>query len=284
MNKKPTLVTRLAHAGFTDHRLRGRSLFREVVGRGTPLQVAIFALCGKWIEGVDLLLMQDLGSILVVADPRIWPDKITRLVSSYGSSVPAFAAGEIMQNGSRIGFRVGSACARMLMELQRHLEEGGESDPASESDRVGDFLRRKIAAQRGVVGFGVPFRDRDERLARLRECVHERKTQERRYWRLVELIIGLAERGEIPAPNIVFGAAAVELEAGLTPEEMDDVTIYLGQIALRANAVEGAAQAPEILRTLPEQFLKYLGPAPRRSERAQRQDQQQLEAASGASS
>ena len=37
-----------------------------------------------------------------------------------------------------------------------------------------------------------------------------------------------------------------------------------------ANAVEGAAQAPAILRCLPDDAIDYNGPPPRLSERAQR--------------
>ena len=73
-------------------------------------------------------------------------------------------------------------------------------------------------------------------------------------------------------PHVFVAIAALCLDMGMTPYEAG----VFGMLPLfhdaLANAVEGAEQKPSVLRTLPYNHVKYVGPAPRMSERARGPD------------
>jgi hypothetical protein len=68
-------------------------------------------------------------------------------------------------------------------------------------------------------------------------------------------------------PNIGVGTAAVCLDMGFTPHEISWLAVSLCQVPFIANAVEGAAQKPDVLRRLPDEAIRYIGAAPRVSPR-----------------
>jgi hypothetical protein len=89
----------------------------------------------------------------------------------------------------------------------------------------------------------------------------------------LRLILNLADT-DLPRPNISLGAVCLALDMGLEASTIDEVMAFLGQVNFRANAAEGAAQAPEVLRRIPEAFIEDRCVPPRRSPRAEAGDQE----------
>ncbi len=264
--KPPHLPTRVAHAGARDHLLRGCSIFNEIVGKRSLMQANVFAITGRWLDASDAGLLEDLAAVLIGADPRIWPNKVVRLLSAYGSSAAGIAAGELLLDGAWLGFRVGGAVARLLQEVRRRM------GPQGDDSTLLQVLRALRKERRFLPGFGVAFRDRDERLERLVHAVRARGADGRPWWRLLEAIRGLDDP-RLPPPNIGLGGACILLDLGFDPVELEEVAAFLGEVNFRANAAEGAAQAPEVLRHLPEAFIDDRCTPPRRSPRAEAKDQ-----------
>jgi hypothetical protein len=68
--------------------------------------------------------------------------------------------------------------------------------------------------------------------------------------------------------NIIGATAAICLDLGFRPREIAPMAAILLQPTLLANAVAGTVEAPEVLRRLPDDCVRYVGPAPRQSPRA----------------
>jgi hypothetical protein len=131
------------------------------------------------------------------------------------------------------------------------------------------WLEAAVASRSLLPGFGVPFRDTDERVAAIRQLVAGSHAVERPYWSLFERTSAWVTQRKGIAPNLGSAAAALLLDMGFTPEETGRVIVFLVMLMQFANAVEGADQAPALLQTLPAHVVSYEGPGPRVSSRAQ---------------
>jgi len=240
--------TRVAELGFPEHRFRGRAVFADLVGKVSYAELIARAVGGPSLDGDDVALLDALAAITSVADPRIWPLKLTRIAASYGGMLAGFAAGQLPLEGDRIGPPITKHAAELLVA-------------ATESED----LAALIADKSRLVGYGIPFRAYDERFVALRELVEERGRAGRRYWRTQEALSSVVLRVRALPPNIGIGTAALLLDMDFTPFECAAVVHFLNQHVFVANAVEGAQQQTEMLRQLPASNIRYVGKPPRRS-------------------
>ena len=261
------LRTRVAHAGWADHRLRHRWLFGEVLGRVNLTRLTVLALTGRELDGDAAAMVDDLAVVTSVAEPRIWPLKVARLVASYGGTMAGFAAGCLWADQARVGFWTSGRAAASLVALAEALGDG-----AGDPDRVAAEVRRRLTRGEVIVGFGVPFRDEDERVVALRRQVQARGRDAGRYWTLLEHLAAAmrAERGV--GVNIGLGLGAVLLDLDFEPEAISVLAVGLGHHTFLANAHEGAVQGAPALRHLPEEAVAYVGADPRPSPRAAARD------------
>lgn len=70
-----------------DHELRGRLVFGELLGRKSFMQAAALAVAGVGISESDGKLLDDIGVLAQLADPRIWPLTVARRISANGGSL-----------------------------------------------------------------------------------------------------------------------------------------------------------------------------------------------------
>jgi hypothetical protein len=138
----------------------------------------------------------------------------------------------------------------------------------TDAARIDAAVTDHLARTKRLAGYGVPFRDRDERQDALRERVMQRGWQERPFWRLQEAFSRRVHEARGLAPNAGAGASALLLDMGFTVPQVPAIMTVLMQNNFVANAVEGAAQAPAVLRSLPPEAVSYAGPPNRRSPRA----------------
>jgi hypothetical protein len=206
--------------------------------------------------------------ITAVADPRIWPLKITRLVGSYGRTLPAFAAGHVSVEGLTIGMWQSGATAALLLRL---ATASGGVDEGS----FAGVARSLLEEHKRLPGYGVYFRQsapgelqRDERVDALRHRLAVRGRTELPYWTLFERFNAIVRTERAMNPNIAAAAAAALLDMGFSPHQISALAFFTNGTTFVANAVEAAEQESECLQSLPADAIEWRGRAPRQSPRA----------------
>lgn len=260
-----TLVvkTRTAHMGWDEHRYFGRGVFEDLTGRESLTSLMALSILGRELPRDCYPLLDDAACALTLADPRIWPLKLTRLIASYGSTVPAAAAGLLIEEQARIG---PWACAKAA-ELLR-LFEARFGTRGSDGALVRSVVKAYLDEHRFVWGFGTPFRERDERLVAFGACIVRRGRSDGRYWRTLCLVADEIREARGTEPNMGVAVAAAFLDMGMTPHEVGAMATALMQHMFFAHAVEGAGDSGRVLRLLPDECVSYVGPEPRTSPRA----------------
>ena len=249
------LPTRVGRAEHTENQFRGRAVNAQLAGLTSGWSALSLSVGHHELSDDEAAILDDMVVCSLAADPHIWPLKVARLVSSFGRIAPALAAGMLSTAGGFMGWGTYCAAARFI---QRYSAEVDGSSVIEESRQE----------YKHIPGFGVAFRREDERAVAFRTCVETRGFHHGRYWLALCSAEGrLAERG-LPV-NIAGVSAAVLLDLGFTPNQIDALGPVLLLPNYLANAVEGAAQAPAILRTLPSECIEDRTPPPRLSPRAQ---------------
>ena len=258
MKEKDRLNTRVGYAGWKDHRHFGYSVFKELAGEVTSTGLIVLAATGRLMDEADCRVLDDIAAVLTVADPRIYPLKLVRLASSYGDPLAGLSASVAAMQGAIVGPQISQNAAMWLMEVHSELN-GSFSDTEAVRKVVAEQFRKKNR----ISGFGVPFRDVDERAVALYELAAFRGRTAGEYWRLQETVARIAREIKGLACNVGLPVAALSLDMGLAPERLSSLYTGLTMNVFLANAVEGASQAPEILRRLPETDVEYIGKPPR---------------------
>src|SRR5262245_36394504 len=125
MSEPLVLPTHVAHAYTDDHEFCGAKLYAKLLGRERFVGLIARAIQPAHPHTPSeeaLALLDDLAVITTVADPRIWPLKIVRVVSSYGSIYPAWAAANLCLEGARIGPDACGRAASSLVALRTDLD------------------------------------------------------------------------------------------------------------------------------------------------------------------
>jgi hypothetical protein len=262
------LPTRVGHAEWGDNRAFGHSVAETLVGAETYVGMLSLAVAGHRLSVEERALLDDLAVAMTVADPRIWPLKLVRVVSSYGGCLAAFAAGELCLDEAFVGHFTTGQAAQTLVDTQEIL-----GDHSGDLDAVTEHVRALLAPRKRLLGIGVPFRPIDERVVMVSECVGARGRAHLPYWRLFLRFQAALERVKNLRPNIGLAAAAITLDMGFTPRQCAILVASLGSTDFLANAVEGSLQAPPMLRQLPDCVLVYRGREARTSPRHQASQQ-----------
>lgn len=254
-----TIRTGVGRAGAGDYEQFGVSVYRDLVGKTSYLGVIAFALTGRKLTRAEEETLDDLASSSHVTEPRVWPIKLTWIAGSLGRSVPAYLCGALALDSDMVGGRVAEDAAKMLVALDAAVTAAGGGD-----DAVLEF----VTANRHLYGFGVPFRKYDERLTAFRAALERRGTQPGRFWQLAERFWRIARDSRRVEVNIIGATAALCLDLGFTPAQVAPMAVMLLTPTFLANAAEAAAQSPEVMRVLPDECVRYVGPPPRQSPRA----------------
>lgn len=258
----PAIRTRVGRAEDGDNRFRGHSVDRDLAGQRTLVQTLVLALTGRTIDADAAAVIDDLAASILAADPRIWPLRVARLGATYGSTLAGAAAALLAQESTSVG---GGSSAAVAQYFSRTAAELGSN--VDDDDALAALVARDFGAGQKFVGYGVPFRDVDERVTTAERCLVARGHAGGTHWRLARRIEAALVRHR-PAPLNAAGAmAAALLDLGFSAAEIPVVVIFLSTPSLYANAVEGAEQKAGILQRLPDECVEYKGPPPRRSPR-----------------
>jgi hypothetical protein len=265
-----TLRTRVGHAEWGDNRFRGYSVARDLAGHEAMTSLLALAIAGRRLDDNERLMLDDLATVTTVADPRVWPLKLVRVTAAYGGCNAAVAALTVGLEEAPIGYHAAGRAAAVLVELREGLLAEG-ADVLKVDDEVFErHCRRRIGDSGRPFGFEVPFRERDERIDMLTERVAARGRSALPYWRLFVRASDAYWQISKVRPNIPVPLGAICLDMGFTPAQIGPLMTAIGASAFWANACEGAEQAPACLQKLPDECVRYVGPAPRLSPRARR--------------
>ncbi len=255
----PTIDTRVGRAGWRDHRYCGLSLYEQILGNETLAGLIGLGVSGRRIGRQEAELLDDIACIVAIPDPRVWPVKLVRVVSAYGGILAGFGAGLLAMDRAAIGSWNAQTAAEMLIELNARTKVLGLSGAVCEQRE-----------RRGrLPGFGVPARATDERVTVLTARIRQAGRSHLRWWTFAQAVIRVVREGASVEPNIGVALAGAFLDLGFRSHEIGPLASILLVGAFLPNAVEGAAQAPEVLRSIPREFVEYRGVAPRSSPRAE---------------
>jgi hypothetical protein len=251
-----TLETRTGMAGWGDNRFRGYSVAEDLVGRRSLSQILALAI-GVELDANESGLFDDLAVAATLADPHIWPVKLTRVLGAFGGSpMSGFCSGMLATDGNGLG----PGSVRMVASWLHQMV----SDPTCS---VPVAVRTILDSGQRLPGFGVPARKVDERVAMMRRCVEARGRAELPYWATWSEVVQETRKRSLE-PNVGSAFAAAVLDLGFSVGDAATAVHICVMPCFLANAVEGAAQRAEFLREVPQPFLDYQGPALRPSPRA----------------
>jgi hypothetical protein len=223
----------------------------------------MLAVTRRRLAQAERQFLEDVVVAMTVADPRIWPLKLVRVVSSYTNDLAAFAAGQLCQAGAPIGLHSINRAANLLLEVRRDLGER-----CDDAEAVSAYVRALLVRNKRLPGLGVPFRPVDERVTLLIACTQARARANLPNFRVFLQIQAVLEALGGPLPNAALPLSAICLDLGLESGQCGIFAAALCSIDFVANAVEGAAQAPGALRELPLRAIANRGREPRATPRA----------------
>ncbi|MDP9002867.1 MAG: hypothetical protein M3O46_22485 [Myxococcota bacterium] len=255
--------TRVARNIEGDNLYFGHWTLRDLLARETMTGLMCMAATGRRPSDEERGVLDIIAVALCSADPRIWPLKLTRLVASYGGTLAGLGAGQLAMEGKHIGPWVIGHAASLLILLREGLAE-----PVNDASAIDAAIWDFIASRRRMVGYGVPLRERDERMEALGVQMSKMGRDGLPYWQLQQALSTAMNRRWRVAPNAAIGIAAILLDLGYSPSQASAVSTFLNQNVFAANAFEAAQlRAPEMQR-LPQEHVAYVGPALRVSPRA----------------
>ncbi len=248
--------TRVALADWKEHRFFGHAVFAELVGNTSLTALYSLAVTGRMPQKETVRVLDEMAATLTVADPRIWPLKVSRIAACLGQPILGWCFGALSQDRALIGADVPREAAKWLQRYAA-ARAAGESRES--------LLRTVIGDRNYLVGFGVPVRSIDERVECLKKRLRILRRDDLPHWcSFMEVAEAIRDRPRM-VPNIAGACAAILLDCGYSPLEVGNLVPVLPQHTFVANAVEASTQRSHLLLRLPLKDVSYEGPSARKS-------------------
>jgi len=240
--------TRVGHTGTEELRFHGHRVFAELLGTTTGMQMLVCGITGRIHDHHDMLVVDDIVTAMSSADPRVWPFKITRLAAAYGSAASAVGVTLVASQGAIFGATKFQEIAEVLIDLHRRI-----IDEQIDDDQLLAVL------QPGKPGFGVLYGRYDARFDALLQQAAKRGRDQHAFMQVCQRAAHIARTKLNVEPHVFVAIAALCLDMGMTPYQVG----VFGMLPLfhdgLANATEGAAQQPAVLRRLRATSIRYEG-------------------------
>lgn len=219
----------------SDHALREKLLFADLVGRRSFFQVTVYAITGVELSASDAEMLERIGVANVAADHRAWPLAVTRRVAGHGGDLcAAVVAGAAVMGSPIIGSTAGGGAARLLRRVEAAVARG---------EPLASVLDAMLARRETLLGFGRPVVGPDERVAPVREALRARGRDGGPQVRLLEDIEAhlMARKGI--RSNVAAWVAAAMGDLGFTPDGVQAVSNVYLHVCVLAQAVFSAERA-----------------------------------------
>jgi len=161
---------------LADHEIRGRLVFRDLVGKRSFFQVAALAIAGLELSALDAELLECLGVNTQLLDVRIWPLTVTRRVAANGGG---FARAVLAGMATMLNPNMAVQPVGGFMRLLDRLEAGAAAGRSIEAE-----LQEIVSRREKVPGVGRPALGPDERNAQVVELAERFQRHQGRSWHL----------------------------------------------------------------------------------------------------
>lgn len=252
------IFTRVGTIVDGDNRYFGRSVFAEWSQQtNSASDVLLLALGLPAITDQGREVLRLIALCATSPDARVWPLKLTRLLASRGDPLAGYFGAQLITAGKLMGPGAAVEAARGLAWILAELD-----DDADDADLA--VATRAWCARRGnrFGGFGVPFRDVDERRAGLLRIVGDGPIARGRHWQLHERVVAAMRPQQ---PNCVISFAAMLLDIGVAPERAGIAVSVCMAHTFLAHAIEAAVLDGATAHDLPRAAIDYRGVPPRHS-------------------
>lgn len=146
-----------------DHELRGRLVFKELLGKKSFMQVAALAIAGLELSESDGELLDDIGVLAQLADPRIWPLTVAkRIAANAGNLAEAVTAGIASLCTPQMTGTPSAGFMRFLDRVENAVRDG---------QTVEFVVREALAQGKRIPGVGRPVLRGDERVSPMLEAI-----------------------------------------------------------------------------------------------------------------
>jgi hypothetical protein len=212
-----------------DHEIRGRRLFRDLVGRQSFFQVAALAIAGLELSKPDAELLECLGVNTQLLDVRIWPLTVTRRVAANAGGFARAVLGGMatMLNPNMAVQPVGG-----FMHLLDRLEKGVAAGASVE-----DQLQAIVARREKVPGVGRPALGPDERNAQVVELAERFGRDRGRSWQLALQVDEFFHRTKGQHINSAGLQGALMRDMGFSPSSATAMCVLYFAVPILAHAV-----------------------------------------------
>ncbi len=255
-----TIRTKVAAEMGSDHWFCGYRIIADLVGNDTATGLLGLAIGKRRLSEAEVAVLDELAALILVADPRVWPLKLARIIASYGRVLPAIAAGNLILEGAIVGPWNCGAAAQFIVGAREVLDQAGDVEAA-----VDQALSGYVRSFERIAGFGVPLRDTDERLEAFSTCMHENGRDQLPYWRTMRRIVPVLRSVRGLEPNFGAGVAASLLDMGYAADEISVLAWMMQLLAYVPNAMEAAEQTLPLFRSFPAQYVEFIGRPARQS-------------------
>jgi hypothetical protein len=255
-------ITRAGHIQYGRNRFCGADVFDTLEARmRSPTDLLILSFGGRPLDDEDREVLRCVSLAVASPDPRVWPLKLTRVLASRGNLFAAFYGAQLANFTDIIGPNAATSCAGAIAAIAARVDD--PTDARALDVAIAAFLEPKPI----VGGFGVPFRDEDERLVELERLLADHPITRRPWWLIVRALgRAIGERSNI-RPNVVSALCAIFLDLGIAPHRAGLLLGVMMTHTYAAHAVEACDQDGPLLREIDVEHVDYRGHAPRRSRR-----------------
>jgi hypothetical protein len=212
-----------------DHALRERYLFADVVGQRSFFQTAVYAMTGLELPARHAQFLEQIGNANLQIDVGAWPLAVTRRVAARGGGYAAAVAGGMaMMSAPVLAGAAAADCARFLLRVDAAQGEGRV---------VADVVTDVLARRERVMGFGRPMVPVDERVEKMHELMKEYGRDHQPYVTLLRETAAafFAQKGL--RTSSAAWAAALLLDFGMTPDQVQAVCNFWVSVCVYAQAV-----------------------------------------------
>jgi hypothetical protein len=254
MTPMQPIETRVGLILDNDNRFLGRSTYTEWLRDAKAPTDLWAAALGISVDNSARSVLRVLAVCLTSPDARVWPLKLTRLLSSHGDAAVGFFAAQLVSSGRTMGPGTVTGAAALLKQWALLDDDG----------RAALLATARAQPKLRWAGFGVPFRATDERLVALRSAIASTPAAAGRHWMAMAQLVDEVAGFSSASPNVILGTAALLLDLGVVPDQCGVGVSMLVSHMFLAHAVE-ASSTDAALQTLPSSSVSYAGPGPRSS-------------------
>jgi hypothetical protein len=251
--------TRVGQIVDGDNRFMGQSM-REHWSRALTCQSdSIMAAVGVRDLSPAHREVQRLIAICTLSpDARVWPLKLTRLIASHGDAAMGYFGAQLVSTSKFMGPGAGAHAAKALCAIAAEVGD----DPSDEA--VARAVKAWLARTgERFAGFGVPFRDDDERRVTLLRLAQGGPLERGRYWRLHKQVVAAMTPAR---PNCVITFVAMLLDVGVEPEQCGLMIATAMAHVFLAHAIESSRSRDPRAQNLAPEWVEYHGITPRHTQ------------------